>query len=68
MSEYIKLTPYIPNDEGYIQQEKPEMFIRKDTISMVCVDLPRSATRIELINGNIHYALESVEEIIGGEE
>lgn len=64
MNEYIKLTPYIPNAEGYIQQEHPEIFVRKDTISMVCVDLSRKATRIELTNGNIHYVLESVEEIL----
>ena len=65
MTEYIKLTPYIPNAEGYIQQENFKMFVRKDTISMVCVDLPKNATRIELTNGNIHYVLDSVEEIIG---
>lgn len=65
LEEYIKLTPFIPNAEGYIQQENPEIFVRKDTISMVCVDLPRNATRIELTNGNIHYVLESVKEIIG---
>ena len=64
MNEYIKLTPYIPNDEGYIQQEKPEIFVRKDTISMLCDDLPRNATRIELTNGNIHYVLETVKEIM----
>ena len=64
MTEYIKLTPYIPNDEGYIQQENSKMFVRKDTISMVCVDLPKNATRIELTNGNIHYVLETVKEIM----
>lgn len=64
MNEYIKLTPYIPNAEGYIQQENPEMFVRKDTISMIYVDLPRNATRIELTNGNIYYVLETVKEIM----
>lgn len=63
MKEFIKLTPYIPNDEGYIQIESP-VIIRTNTISTICDDLPRNATRIELISGNVLYVTEKIEKII----
>lgn len=64
MSKYIQLTPYIPNDEGYIQQENLKVYINTAFITNIYRDLPRNATRIEFINGTVLYVTEDINTVL----